>query len=163
MTTPGYSRAEASGAGNREPAAIIGLDLQTRTAQAMLRSRYTVNVNCSYAVGESIITPAIGEQWYVERFDMEWRLAGRIPHNDATLNIEPVAGQVSVGSATGPLELNSGSTINVNAPLNTKSVATTARPDPTSLPAGTQIYDSTLGKPIWSNGTVWHDAVGTTV
>lgn len=28
---------------------------------------------------------------------------------------------------------------------------------------GTQVYDTTLGKPIWSNGTVWKDAAGTTV
>lgn len=105
MTNPGYSRADASGAGNREPAAIIGVDLQTRTATAMLRSKYTVNVNTSYAVGESFITPAIGEQWYIERFDMEWRLVSRIPYNDPTLNIEPELGQVSVG-ASGPLELN---------------------------------------------------------
>lgn len=116
MTTPGYSRAEASGAGSREPAAIVAVDLQTRIAQAMLRSKYTVNVNCSYAVGDAIITPAIGEQWYVERFDMEWRLSARIPFNDPTLNIEPEIGQVSVGSASGPLELN-GTTVRVYTDL----------------------------------------------
>lgn len=106
MTTPGYSRADASGAGSREPCSIVAVDAQTRTATAILRSKYTVNVNCSYAVGDSIVVPAIGEQWYIERFDMEWRLAGRIPYNDPTLNIEPEEGQVSIGSASGPLELN---------------------------------------------------------
>lgn len=160
--TEGFSRQAVNNNTSREPGSVIGIDLQTRTATVLLRSKYTVNVNCAYAVGDSIITPAAGEQWYVERFDMEWRLSGRIPFNDATLNIEPVPGQVSVGSANGPLELN-GQQININAPLNTQSVATTARPDPTVLPAGTQIYDSTLGKPIWTNGTVWHDATGSTV
>ncbi|AGM13432.1 hypothetical protein SEA_FUDGETART_135 [Mycobacterium phage FudgeTart] len=104
MTVEGYSR--NAGATMREPAVIQGLDLQTRTAIALLRSGYTVRVNCSFAVGDAIITPAIGEQWYVERFDMEWRLAGRLPFNDPTQNIEPEAGQVSLGSAAGPLELN---------------------------------------------------------
>lgn len=116
MTTPGYSRAETSGAGGREPSNIVSVDVVNRTATALLRSRYTVNVNTSYAVGDSIITPAVGEQWYVERFDMEWRLAGRIPFNDPTLNIEPEEGQVSVGSASGPLELN-GTQVRANGPF----------------------------------------------
>lgn len=104
--TDGYSRADATSAGNREPAGIIRVDPQTRIAEAILRSRYTVNVDCSFAVGDAIVTPAIGEQWYIERFDMVWRLSARIPYNDPTLNIEPELGQVSVGSALGPLELN---------------------------------------------------------
>jgi hypothetical protein len=29
--------------------------------------------------------------------------------------------------------------------------------------AGTMVFDTTLGKPIWWNGTVWKDATGTTV
>lgn len=116
MADTGYSRADATTAGNREPAAILSVDTQTRTASALLRTKYTVIVNCAYAVGDAIITPAIGEQWYIERLDMEWRLSGRIPFNDPTLNIEPVAGQVSVGSAAGPLELN-GTVINAHANL----------------------------------------------
>lgn len=31
------------------------------------------------------------------------------------------------------------------------------------LIAGTQVFDTTLGKPIWWNGTAWVDATGTTV
>jgi hypothetical protein len=31
------------------------------------------------------------------------------------------------------------------------------------LQIGQQYYDTTLGKPIWYNGTVWKDASGTTV
>lgn len=104
--TEGFSRQAVNNNTSREPGSIIGVDLQTRTATVLLRSKYTVSVNCAYAVGDSIITPAVGEQWYVERFDMEWRLSGRIPFNDPTQNIEPEEGQVSVGSASGPLELN---------------------------------------------------------
>jgi hypothetical protein len=42
-------------------------------------------------------------------------------------------------------------------------VATGSRPTAASAGAGAMIYDTTLSKPIWSNGTVWKDAAGTTV
>jgi hypothetical protein len=101
----GYSR-RGSSERNLEQVAIISVDPVTRTAIGVTRTRYTLNINCAYATGDTIITPAAGDQWYVERFAGEWRLYGRIPFNDATLNIEPEEGQVSVGSANGPLELN---------------------------------------------------------
>jgi hypothetical protein len=41
--------------------------------------------------------------------------------------------------------------------------ATGARPSATTAGAGAMWYDTTLGKPIWSNATVWKDAAGTTV
>jgi hypothetical protein len=160
--TEGFSRQAVNNNTSREPGAVIGVDVQTRTAIVLLRSKYTVNVNCAYAVGDTIITPAIGEQWYVERFDMEWRLAGRIPHNDPTLNIEPVEGQVSVGSASGPLELN-GTAINVRTPLVLAGYATADRPSASTAGVGAVIYDLTLGIPVFSNGSVWRNATGTTV
>lgn len=42
------------------------------------------------------------------------------------------------------------------------SSTTAARPT-TGLYIGMQVFDTTLGKPIWWNGTVWKDAAGTTV
>jgi hypothetical protein len=46
-----------------------------------------------------------------------------------------------------------------------RSFTTAGRPDLTSDPADgvEMVWDSTLGKPIWWNGTVWKDAAGTTV
>lgn len=38
-----------------------------------------------------------------------------------------------------------------------------SRPDAATVGAGAEWYDTTLGKPIWSNGSVWKDAAGTTV
>lgn len=35
------------------------------------------------------------------------------------------------------------------------------RPDPATLPVGTMIFDSTLGKPLWSHDGQWKDANGT--
>lgn len=114
--TAGFSRRDPAVDREIQPVAIVAVDVIGRTATALTRSRNTINVITSYAVGDAIITPAIGEQWYVERFDMDWRLYGRLPFNDATLLVEPVEGQVSVGSAKGPLELN-GTQVNVRADL----------------------------------------------
>jgi len=99
-----------------QPVAITTVDPATRTATGISRSRTTIRINCAYATGDTITVPAVGEQWFCERFDGEWRLYGRIPFNDATLNIEPEEGQVSVGSASGPLELN-GTEVRANAPV----------------------------------------------
>lgn len=40
---------------------------------------------------------------------------------------------------------------------------TAARLSAVTLGVGAQAYDSTLHKPIWSDGTVWRDAAGTAV
>ena len=43
------------------------------------------------------------------------------------------------------------------------SVATGGRPSASTVGAGTEVYDNTLKKPIWSDGSVWRDAAGTAV
>ena len=44
------------------------------------------------------------------------------------------------------------------------AVYTTAtRPSASAVPEGTGIYDTTLNKPIWSDGATWRDAAGTAV
>lgn len=40
---------------------------------------------------------------------------------------------------------------------------TGGRPSAVAAGAGAYYYDTTLGKPAWSNGTVWKDAAGTTI
>lgn len=112
---PGFSR-RTSSERDLQPVGIVAVDPASRTAYGLARDRHTIKINCAYATGDTITVPAVGEQWYVERFAMEWRLYGRIPFNDATLNIEPVEGQVSVGGASGPLELN-GTEIRANGNL----------------------------------------------
>ena len=49
------------------------------------------------------------------------------------------------------------------ASVKTTAYATASRPSATTLGVGTRIYDSTLNKPIWSDGTAWRDAVGAAV
>lgn len=41
-----------------------------------------------------------------------------------------------------------------------QGIATANRPDPAVVGSGTQIFDSTLNKPLWSDGTAWRDATG---
>jgi hypothetical protein len=42
-------------------------------------------------------------------------------------------------------------------------VATSGRPTPAAAGIGGQLYDTTLNKPIWSDGVTWRDAVGAAV
>jgi hypothetical protein len=44
-----------------------------------------------------------------------------------------------------------------------RAYATSARPPATVVRPGGQIFNTTTGKPEWSNGTVWKDAAGVTV
>ena len=47
--------------------------------------------------------------------------------------------------------------------VNPTNAGTTAQRPTTGLIPGLQYYDTTLGVPIWYNGTVWKNAAGTTV
>lgn len=50
-----------------------------------------------------------------------------------------------------------------NSPLKMLTVATGSRPTASAAGAGAQMYDSTLSKPIWSDGSAWRDSAGTAV
>jgi hypothetical protein len=148
---------------------ILTVDPVGNSATAQTRYTTALTINTQFHVGAVHVTPAVGEIWFVKRvYGGTWVLDRKLTSSDSTLaNVvtNPVAGTYQVGSAgivQGPLNLM-GSAVTVMAPLGTQAVATSARPDPTTVPAGTQIYDSTLGKPIWSNGTVWHDSTGASV
>ncbi|WP_186374874.1 glycoside hydrolase family protein [Kocuria rosea] len=54
-------------------------------------------------------------------------------------------------------------TLGTFAPVQGGGVATVARPSAALCGAGTQIFDTTLNKPIWSTGAAWVDATGATV
>jgi hypothetical protein len=47
--------------------------------------------------------------------------------------------------------------------LRTGSAATASRPAAATAGGGAMFYDTTLGKPIWSDGTTWKDATGAAV
>lgn len=141
--------------------AIQSIDVINQGATA-INSNGTYYVDLSYYVGAVGVTPTIGDQWMIQQINGQWRLDHRLPFNDPNLNITPTQGQHIVGSGQGPVEL-SGTRVNVLAPLTVQSYTTTTLPDAASVPAGTHVYDSTLGKPVWSNGTAWTDASGTPI
>ena len=54
-------------------------------------------------------------------------------------------------------------TLDVAGPVRCASYTTATRPTASSAGAGAMIYDTTLGKPLWSNGSAWRDAAGVAV
>jgi hypothetical protein len=69
-------------------------------------------------------------------------------------------------AATGDTLIGSGSGVTrvpVGQVITTGKGATGSRPAAGTVGSGAMFYDTTLSKPIWSNGTVWKDAAGTTV
>jgi hypothetical protein len=143
--------------------AIVAVDAVNQLAAFVAAGQNTIIVNTGYLVGAVGVTPAVGEQWQIEKIQGNWRLKGQLPFNSPNDSaVVPTAGQHVLGSGNGPVVVQATQAV-INAPLSTQAVPTAARPDPTSVPAGTQIYDSTLGKPIWSNGSNWHDSTGESV
>jgi hypothetical protein len=53
--------------------------------------------------------------------------------------------------------------VNMQLIYGSRTTATTTGGRPSVTTVGLQIYDTTLSKPIWWNGSVWKDAAGTTV
>lgn len=66
---------------------------------------------------------------------------------------------------TGARSVESGNTL--GGPLviasRIKSYTTATRPAANTVEAGASIFDTTLGKPVWSDGAAWKDATGTVV
>ena len=145
--------------------AILAVDTVNMVAQGQSRQgSVSISIDLRYHVNAIHVMPAVGEQWTIKRFSTAWVLVSKLPQNTAELLTTPVEGQVqigSTGSTQGPLHLN-GSQVTVNAPLAVQTTTATTRPDPALYPPGTHIYDTDLGRPIWSNGTDWHDATGKT-
>lgn len=72
-----------------------------------------------------------------------------------------------VVSDSGPLALYAGTEGHPIQPyrgyFRERSRSTDTRPSASGLGVGTCYYDTTVGKPVWSDGTVWRDATGVEV
>jgi len=133
---------------------ITAVDLANRKADGMTRTHVTVPIDLSYHIGASVITPAVGESWMIERADMGfYRLDRKLQTNAPELLTDAVQGQVHVGSS-GPLELN-GTQVNANAPLRLPADL----PNPATVDAGALAYD---GDPVVSDGVAWRGVITTT-
>lgn len=143
--------------------AVTGVDVNSNMAEVMLRDGSSVQVHTDIMVGAVSVTPAIGEQWIAEKGIGGWKLLSRLPYNDPpAAQIPAEEGQARLGSGRGPVEL-AGTSVNLHSPLKLNTKATSARPSAATSGVGAMIFDSTLGRPIWSNGTNWVDATGTSV
>lgn len=80
---------------------------------------------------------------------------------------EPYSIQDTQSATSAFIGYNTGGT--TNAPRTAKfslaapTYTTGGRPAATIVPISATIYDTTLSKPLWSDGTVWRDAAGTAV
>jgi hypothetical protein len=76
------------------------------------------------------------------------------------------AGVLLSGGAT-PLDLDGGAlnagAITASSVITSGKSITGSRPSASTAGAGAQWFDTTLNKPIWSDGSVWRDAVGNAV
>jgi hypothetical protein len=74
-------------------------------------------------------------------------------------------GPGGAGASDIKLERTGNSVLSLGADdvFKTGQNVTGSRPSAATVGAGAQFYDTTLSKPIWSNGTVWKDAAGNTV
>ncbi len=138
-----------------QPVHITKVDTVSRIAEGLTRRMSYVIIDLRYHVGGLQVTPAVGEKWMVSTANsMQARLVSKIPSNAPEMLVEAEPGQVQVGSS-GPLELH-GSQINARGPLMLALYAAEDRPDATEFLGGV-IFDTTLGKPLYSDGAEWCD------
>ena len=141
----GYSRSIPSETGR--PVQILSVDESARQAIGRTREGSDVEIDCRYMVGGALITPAVGEVWWVERFDATYTLRWRFPANPSGRAL-PVGheGHTQIGSS-GPTEIV-GSVGNVLAGLTVEADAV----------IGT---DLTVGNEIALGGVRYRDGDGT--
>jgi len=113
MINYGYAYTLPKNPATTRVVAIISVDPGARKAVGKTREHSEIHIDCSHAVAGVLYTPAVGEQWYVERSGMYYILQSRLPGNSAHLLTEVVPGQVQVGSS-GPLTLH-GSEVQVDS------------------------------------------------
>lgn len=120
-----------------------------------LSSRTVVCADLGWRVGRAAAT----DQAFTTRLngDSSDRFAFRV---DGRL-------QWSVGTSVVDvtLERTAAGTLGVGAghAFRTGRAVTASRPAAGTVGSGATFYDTTLGKPIWSDGSVWRDAMGTAV
>jgi hypothetical protein len=76
-----------------------------------------------------------------------------------------VVGTLNVGTGlgVGASGVRSDGDLTARRVVRPGTAVTASRPAATAVGAGAMFFDTTLAKPIWSDGTVWRDAAGTAV
>ncbi len=89
--------------------------------------------------------------WNFENLDTQFAT-----NNTARMTLK-ADGKVGIGTVS-PASL-----LDVNGAVRCGRYTTAARPSATTSGAGAMVFDTTLAKPVWSDGTVWRDAAGVAV
>lgn len=111
---------------NTQIVAITMCDPVSGTATGLTRWKQSVIINLKYMPAGMLIYPAVGEQWYAQRYMGEWRLTSRVPFQDAKTLAPSQPGDMHIGS-TGTTTLH-GSGISTSAPItSTAPITTTGR------------------------------------
>lgn len=117
---------------------INGAATSNRMHQILTASVIRWRFGCE---GTAESSTATGSNWEIRRHNN----AGA--YMDTPLAIKRELGQVQI----------------LTYPVQVFSATTANRPTPAAAGVGAHMFDTTLGKPIWSNGANWKDATGTNV
>ena len=140
----GYSRSVPSDTGRIVE--IISVDGVERQATGRTREGSDVRIDCRFMVGALLVTPSVGEVWWIDRMGTIYTLQYRIPSNVSEVQRPGHEGQTQIGSS-GPTEIV-GSVVNVLAGLTVEADAV----------IGT---DLTVGNEIALGGVRYRDGDGT--
>lgn len=109
----GYSRSAPSETGR--VAEIISVDGEARMATGRTREGSDAVIDCRYRVGAMLVTPSVGEIWWIDRVGSTYTLRYRFPPGARDRLRVGREGQTQIGSE-GPTEIN-GSVVNIHADL----------------------------------------------
>lgn len=104
-----------------------------------------------FAFAESYMPAANDDVICVTSFDCETIGAAEVPQPTSTVGPDVMQAVARSRAAL------------MASPPRIYAAATGSRPTASSAGAGAMMFDTTLGRPIWSDGTNWKDASGTTV
>ncbi len=129
----------------------------------------------------SMCEQGVGVMRLHPEFPLDIRGATRVEGNPATIILKSLLSDtlvkkfIRLGTYTNDFEIwNSADTVKILTITNAGNAqfscgvsggafTSDKRPAANSVKLGTSIFDSTLNKPIWSNGTQWVDAIGNVV
>lgn len=139
-------------------------NLQNRTpydmrASTVLNGLETyIDPNCSgtFKIGRAEFKKSADNQ---EVLKTGSRVLNLLPTNITDANM--VEGDIAFNNTSKLVQYKLNGILNYLQPM--KSGATASRPAVNTVAVGYCYYDTTLNKPVWSNGTAWKDSAGTTV
>lgn len=156
LANPGVNHADVSGRFQRLTADALYVGDGTAATSAGIGGAAATTRSLEYYTGPAGVTT--GKRWAVRAS------AAAEAGSDGGSDYEIVSYTDSgAGAAVRMRVRRSDGRISMLAPMQLMAYTTAARPTPAAAGVGGVIYDSTLGLPIYSNGSSWRDATGAAV